>query len=165
MIVYIEKGAGLHKAIEAAGHTMVQCDRVWVSSDDVAVQAIIDGYTIAQAQTAKCAEVIALATSKFDKAIESYSRGELSRWPTLRDEADAYAANPAAAVPRISSEAAVRGITVDALAAKVRSNAVQFDGLGDQIAGTSGKHRDAIGVLIDFASVAAYDFSTGWPAV
>jgi hypothetical protein len=44
MISYVEKGIGLHEAIVAAGHWLFEKDGVWISSDDVAVQAIIDSY-------------------------------------------------------------------------------------------------------------------------
>lgn len=44
MITYTEK-AGLHQAVNAAGHWLEQRDGVWRSSDDTAVQAIIDAYT------------------------------------------------------------------------------------------------------------------------
>jgi hypothetical protein len=44
MISYIEKGVGLHAAIAAAGHRLEQRDGIWVSDDDIAVQAIIDSY-------------------------------------------------------------------------------------------------------------------------
>jgi len=44
-INYIEKGIGLHDAISAAGHSLRQLDGVWVSDNDVAVQAIIDSYS------------------------------------------------------------------------------------------------------------------------
>lgn len=43
-ITYIEKGAGLHDAVRAAGHWLVQVNGVWQSSNDAAVQAIIDSY-------------------------------------------------------------------------------------------------------------------------
>ncbi len=44
-INYTEKGSGLHIAITAAGHWLRQVDDgVWISSNDVAVQAIIDAY-------------------------------------------------------------------------------------------------------------------------
>lgn len=43
-INYIEKGYGLHRAIAAAGHTLMQVDGKWVSDNDEAVQAIIDAY-------------------------------------------------------------------------------------------------------------------------
>jgi hypothetical protein len=46
MINYVEKGEGLHNAIKSAGHSLRQefPSGEWVSSDDVAVQAIIDSY-------------------------------------------------------------------------------------------------------------------------
>ena len=43
-ILYTEKGVGLHDAIRAAGHQLEQRDGVWWSSNDAAVQAIIDAY-------------------------------------------------------------------------------------------------------------------------
>ena len=44
MIVYIEKGYGMHEAIRAAGHSLEWLDNEWHSSDDEAVQKLIDEY-------------------------------------------------------------------------------------------------------------------------
>ena len=44
MITYTEKGAHLHTLVQDSGHFVKQVDGVWVSDDDVAVQAIIDAY-------------------------------------------------------------------------------------------------------------------------
>ena len=44
MINYTEKGTGLFEVIEAAGHYLWEVDGYWVSSDDEAVQSIIDNY-------------------------------------------------------------------------------------------------------------------------
>lgn len=44
MIFYIEKGHGLHEAIRAAGHWLEQRGDAWYSSNDAAVQAIINAY-------------------------------------------------------------------------------------------------------------------------
>ena len=44
MISYIEKGAGLHEAIAAAGYRLAEVDGTWEADDDKAVQAIIDTY-------------------------------------------------------------------------------------------------------------------------
>lgn len=43
-IQYIEKGIGLHDAINAAGFSLWEENGQWLSSDDAAVQAIIDAY-------------------------------------------------------------------------------------------------------------------------
>lgn len=43
-INYIEKGSALHAAIGAAGHRLWQENGVWKSTNDTAVQAIIDAF-------------------------------------------------------------------------------------------------------------------------
>lgn len=65
MINYTEKGYGLHKAIAAAGHKLTQIDGVWSSSDDVAVQAIINSYDdLPDAKTAKIDTIKAEALTR-----------------------------------------------------------------------------------------------------
>jgi hypothetical protein len=164
VIIYTEKGPGLHDAVHASGHLLVHRDGVWISSDDAAVQAIIDGYTLAQAKGAKCAGVLAHAKALRDKAIAAVSAGEMASWPIKRAEAAAFHAGDTSC-PFLSAEAAARGITLGALVAKVDGNAARFQGLEAAIGGTDGKHRDAIMSLTTFAEIAAYDYSTGWPEV
>jgi hypothetical protein len=164
-IQYLEKGIGLHAAIVAAGHWLEQRDGAWVSDDDAAVQSIIDGYTIDQARQDACNRIIAFATGRFNVAVAAYSPGELAGWPILRAEADAYTADQSASIPNITSEAQIRGCDIPTLVQKVQANASYFDNLRAQIAGTSGKHRDAVAALDSFAAVLAYDYSTGWPGV
>lgn len=43
-INYTEKGIGLHDAIQRAGYWLTEGPNGWESSNDVAVQGIIDGY-------------------------------------------------------------------------------------------------------------------------
>jgi hypothetical protein len=162
-INYVEKGAGLHAAIAKAGHWLKEENSVWISSNDVAVQVIIDGYSLADAKAHKAAEISAFAKAQFDVAIAGISAGELAGWPILRAEAIAYGASGNDAdCPSIVQEATDRGIEVDALVAKINTNAAYFNSLRAKIAGTSGKHRDAVSALTTFAEVAAYDYSTGW---
>ncbi|MBY0238131.1 MAG: hypothetical protein K2X55_02345 [Burkholderiaceae bacterium] len=165
-INYIEKGYGLHEAIRAAGHWLVQRDGLWISSNDVVVQAIIDSYTLAQTKAAKQRAVLAKAKETRDRAVVAVSAGELASWSIKRSEALAFAeAGDLAQCPMLSVEAAERGITVAALVAKVNANAAAFSTLEAQIGGTDGRHRDAITALGSFEAVAAYDYSTGWPEV
>ena len=44
---YIEKGYGQHAAVQAAGHALVETSGQWLADDPVAVQAIMDAYTLA----------------------------------------------------------------------------------------------------------------------
>jgi len=162
-ITYTEKGVGLHEAINAAGHCLAQVNGVWQSSDDTAVQAIIDGYTLEQAKTLKMREVSLHAKVLRDRAVETVSAGEMASWPIKRAEANEHIASGGTAdCPMLTDEAAARNITLADLVARVINNAQTFGSLESSISGTDGRHRDAINAMTDFAAVASYDYSTGW---
>ena len=166
MIAYTEKGSGLHAKITKLGYNLREENGTWVSSDDVAVQAIIDSYTLAEAQALKANEVLEKAKALRDKAVRAISAGEMASWPIKLSEAAKFAASglPADA-PMLSAEASARGITLAALVAKVGGNASTFSTLEAAIGGVDGKHRDAIKALTTFDEVSAYDYSAGWPGV
>ncbi len=44
MINYIEKGIQLHEAIKKAGYDLFKLDNLWISSNDIEVQKIIDKF-------------------------------------------------------------------------------------------------------------------------
>jgi hypothetical protein len=157
---------GLQETLNAAGFAVVLHDGVFASNDDAQAQPIIDAYTVAQAIAFRQAESSAYAKSLRDKVIDVYSYGETSSWPIKRAEAMTFATsnNPSDA-PMLSIEAAARGCTLADLVAKVQANNTAFSQLEATIAGVDGKHRDALAALTTFADVAAYDLTTGWPAV
>lgn len=166
MITYTEKGAGLHRAINRAGHVLKEENGVWVSSDDAAVQAIIDAYSLDNAKAYRAAQVSAYAKTLRDKVIVSISAGEMASWPIKLAEAAKYAqTGQSSDAPMLAAEAQARGIELAALVQKVGGNATTFAGLESAIAGVDGKHRDAIKACSSFDEVAAYDYLTGWPEV
>jgi CheY-like chemotaxis protein len=164
MIIYTEKGYGQHEEVRKAGHWLRQENGVWVSSNDAAVQLVLDGYTVAKEKSRVATAITALAKKKFDAAIADMSAGEMAGWSMLKSEADKWNISKLDSdCPSIAAEATNRGITVAALVAKVISNSNMFNGLRASIAGASGKHRDAVNALPDtFAAVAAYDYQVGW---
>lgn len=165
-VQYTEKGVGLHTAIQAAGHWLRQTDGQWVSSNDAAVQAIIDGYTLEQAIAHRQAECLTLAKGLRDKVVNGISAGEMAGWPIKLAEARAFAADPAnAQTPMLAAEAAARGVTVAELVGKVGGNSTRFAALEAAIGGADGRHRDALTKLTTFEDVAAYDLTVGWPVV
>lgn len=166
MIAYTEKGQGLHVAIRTAGHSMSQENGAWISSDDVAVQAIIDGYTVAQAAREKKAAVSAHATMLRNRVISSYSPGELAAWSIKLAEATVFTANGAAAVtPLLSIEASIRGTSIAALVQRVLENGSMFSTMEAAVAGREGYHRDMLDACTSFEEVASYDITVGWPAL
>lgn len=164
-INYIEKGSALHAAVQSAGHWLREENGAWVSSNDEAVQAIIDGFTIEQARAARKAEISAYATALRNRVIGGYSAGEMASWPLKLAEARAFQADPLADCPLLTMEAQARGVPLASLAQRVQENATLFAGLEALIAGVEGMHRDAVEALSDFGLIAAYDFSGGWPPV
>lgn len=164
-INYTEKGAALHEAIRNAGHWLRQENGQWVSSNDEAVQAIIDGFTVAQARSAKKAQASAHAKMLRDRVISGFSAGEMASWPLKLTEARAFQADPLANCPLLSIEANQRGVPLAQLVTRVLDNATTFASIEASIAGREGFHRDIIDALATFDDVASYDFLTGWPQV
>lgn len=171
MIEYVEKGGDLHDRINAAGHWLEQnCDAkgalTWRSSDDKAVQAIIDAYTVADAVAHKVREVAHLAKDVQDRFIArlGYSVGEMSTWPIKSAELVAYAKTGLEAdAPRLVAEAKLSGRPLENVVQRVQANAAAYAAFADAAAATRGKHTDALRSLPTFEAVAAYDITTGWP--
>lgn len=166
-VTYAEKGYGLHLAIHAAGHWIEQSPSgLWLSDDDVAVQAIIDGYTLDQVKADVAAKIEAHAADLRNKVVAGISPGEMASWSIKRSEAYAYqASGNAADAPTLNIEATTRGVALTDVVTRVLANAGTLAGLEATIAGVSGKHKDAIKGLSTFADVLAYDWHTDWPAV
>lgn len=161
-IAYTEKGAGLHDAIRAAGHWLYFRGNQWVSSDDAAVQAIIDAYDpLPEARRAKWLEVQAerdrrkgagvsaggyLFHSDPDSRIQQLGLVMMGAnmpsglmWKTLGGQFAPM--TPALALQLFQATAA-----------------------SDQaIFAAAEAHRSAIDALADLAAITSYDFSGGWP--
>lgn len=154
----------LQDKIRAAGYWLAEVDGVWQADDADAVQAIIDAFDVAALVNTLSKKIEALATSKRNAVVAPFSPGEMASWPIKRAEALAYqASGNAADAPNLNNEASARGITLAALAGKVLVDAARFAGVESAIAGTSGKHRDAVRALTTHADIMAYDYTTGWP--
>lgn len=164
MIIYTEKGIGLHDAIIAAGHWLHQVDGVWQASDEAAVQAIIDGYPLAACQAEIMSQIDAHAKALRDGVVADISAAEMASWTIKQREAAAWQASGIDAdAPMLALEAQARGTTVAVLAGKVLAKAAQLSTLEAMIAGTCGRHCDAVKALDTFAAVLAYDWHSGWP--
>lgn len=164
MINYIEKGAGLHAAIHAAGHMFRQENGEWISSNDPAVQAIIDAYTTSDAASYVSDKIDENAKRLRDKLSKNLSPSEMAAWATKKTEADRFQVSKQNTdAPTLTIEAGFRGVTVQALVNKVLANFDTTSQRESRIAGVAGGHKDAIKSLVSFAAIANYDWSTGWP--
>lgn len=169
MINYVEKGMGLHEAVEAAGERLWMVDGTWVSSNDQVVQAIINNYTLDQAKAYRFAESKSIGKAKRDAIIAHASAGEMATWPIKRDEANSYVpivseADPTAC-PFLKAEAQYRNISLAEIVAKVKENTQRFQAAEAAIGGIEGKHRDNIAALNTFEEVLAYDLTADYPVI
>lgn len=164
MILYSERGRGLHAAIAAAGHWLRQVDGHWMADDEAAVQAIIDAYPLAALQADVVADIDAHARALRELVVRDTSPAEMASWPIKRAEALAFAANgdPASA-PMLAVEAAARGVSLGDMAAMVTAKATALSALEAAISGTAGRHADAVRAMQTFEQVLAYDWKAGWP--
>lgn len=163
-INYIEKGRFLHDAIRNSGHSLWQENGVWVSSNDEAVQLLIDNFTLDQAKSAKKLEVSKFATALRNKVVADYSPGEMASWSLKLSEAVKYLAGDTNC-PMLTMEANFRGVSLESLVNRVMENAALFSGAEALIAGVEGSHRDNIDLLTTFEEVNSYDFTANWPEV
>lgn len=63
----------------------------------------------------------------------------------------------------LSTEAAARGVTLEAMVARVLGNAGALGALEATISGVAGKHKDAARLLTEREEILAYDWREGWP--
>ena len=170
----LSNAPGAMQAINAAGYAVEQRDNhVFAvrSSDgatgpdiDAAVQQIDDAYPVATAADHVCKAIESLATTKRNLVIAPYSPGEMASWPIKRAEALAYQASANTAdAPNLQAEANARGVSLSTLVGKVIADAQRFSAIEAAIAGTSGRHRDAVKALTSHAQIMSYDYTTGWP--
>lgn len=160
-INYTEKGIGLHDAIKAAGHFLRQENGAWLSSNDTAVQAIMDAYLLADVQADIGAQIDAAAKLIRERFLRAVSPMEMSAWATKYQEAVKFQASglPADA-PNLQAEATFRSVTLTNLANKVVNNFNAIANREAKISGIAGKHKDAVKALATFAAVLAYDWQT-----
>lgn len=165
VINYIDKGAGMAQAIRAAGHSIAIMDGVPMCDDPVAVQAIIDAFDpLVSAKSAKKKAIDAYAAVLRNVIVNGTSPAEMAAWGLKVLQAARVQAGETTGTEIIDAEAAVRGVSRAAMAAIVKGNSDGLSALETQISGNAGKHKDIIAAMTDWQAIAAYDFSSGWPA-
>ena len=163
MINYIEKGAGLHKAIRAAGHWLIEENGVFVSSNDEAVQAIIDSFDpLPEAKAAKWREVQAERDRrKFAGYMAAGNRFHSD--PDSRTQQLGLVIM-GAGVPPIQWRT-LEGNYVT-MTQQLAGAIFTATATGDAAIFAAGEaHRAAVEAMTDPMQIEAYDFSGGWPEV
>jgi hypothetical protein len=167
-IAYSEKGIGLHNAIDAAGYALWCQNGVWMSSNDAAVQAIIDSYIgTSDSLAALAAQYAALiaAGRNFDGSafqIDPASQANISAMGAL---AAAVLANTPGAAPWPSGFYWLSGSN-----AQVPMDAPTMYAFAQNVAAyvsalvlTNAALKAAINAATTQAALNAISLTTGWP--
>lgn len=160
MINYIEKGKSLHEAIEAAGQTLIQVDRIWISSDDTIVQAIIDSHNPLPIEQERAKiRIVAEAEEAVSSLTSRYPRFEIDTFPYQRAEALAFQADSNAVTPIIDKIAERRGKTRTQVASRILAKVAQFEALTSDYVGHRHKLEDDIDSETDWTKLKAMVFN------
>ena len=159
MIIYTEKGYGLHKEIAEKGYSLVQRSGEWISSDDVAVQAIIDNFNplpLLQKEYVDLVNSIAGETRiKYVTNVPFQEAAyQMKEADTRRYKDDGYPAD-LTLYPFTASEADATGLTPTQAADLVIAQADQWVLLSAMIEGLRRKATVSIEAVTDWQQVRA----------
>lgn len=131
MIIYSEKGIGLSDAVRAAGHWLVEKDGVWISSNDVVVQQIIDDYDPLVIAKSDAIELINHAAGEARIRYTTNSPGQDATYQLKLQDANAFkmAGYPETLItdyPFINAEANANGTSGEAAADFIIATANQW---------------------------------------
>lgn len=123
-----------------------------------------------EALASKLEEVRTIGRTKRAEIVADASPYEAASWTLKRGEAVAYNearnANPPThsptMAPMLAMEAAVRVVSLDSIVDRVLANASALSQAEAAIAGSEGKHNDALALLDTIELIEAYDTSLGW---
>lgn len=156
MINYIEKGIGLHDLIRESGYTLSNTDGQWVSSNDEAVQAIIDNYDPIPQARLDAKERIRKQLEDEMLAIElAYPRFEVLTWAYQRLEVEAWELDNTAPTPTIDAIALSSGIDRITQLNKTAINVNAYKNASNHLAGLRQKLFREIDGINDYNTLQA----------
>lgn len=113
-------------------------------------------------RTEKMLAVEAIAAEQRRVATSPSSPSEMASWTEKARQARAYDGTDDSA-PMLALEGLARGTTTKDIVDRVLRNAEDLTRIEAVIAGTSGRHKDALRTRPTAEEIAAYDIGRGWP--
>jgi len=149
MINYIEKGIYLHDYISELGYSLIENDGVWESSDDIAVQNIIDTFDPLPYAIAEAKNIIKDASAKHRLKFVTAAAGKDAEYTYKANEADLYIADGTIGVFMQGRIDATQE-TPAAIAASWAAKSASWKQIGASIAGIEDKASIDLSNVTDF---------------
>ena len=158
MIIFIEKGAGLSVAVKEAGHRLWHENRVAYSTNDEAVQVIIDNYDPLPLAKSDAKKRLVEQFNELMKGLESeYPEVEKRTFTKQETEARLYEADSSALTPTLSPIAAARGVSLAELANRTIVKADEYTAQVGALIGRRQAKEDLIDISTDWTIVNGID--------
>ena len=145
-INYSNRNYRLNRLIKDSGHWLKERDGVFISSDDIAVQAIIDGFDqVAELKIDLKAQLVEDSQNFVETALlKDYPKFEVDTWQNQLRDADAYIADNNAVAPTLEALSTQRNISMLEAANKVKAKAAVFEAFSGKQAGERQRLEDLI---------------------
>lgn len=150
MILFVDKGYGMHEHLAAHGVQLEQLDGSWIANaPDEEVNALIESYNPwPYEKSVKLAEINGWFADAVSQLTAGIPQEEKDSWGVQVSEANGLV--PMQMLPVM---AAARGITLDELVAKVKAKAALFAQYYGAIQGRRDKAEDLIKSLPDSGNI------------
>ena len=137
--------------ITKQGYSLMSVNGEWVSSNDVAVQAIIDSFDeLVPARAEAKARIVEQSQSYMQQIESEYPSFERATWPTQKAEIEAWGLDSASLTPLLDNIAIAREMDRVTLLNRTLAKVQAYNIQAAYLAGTRQKLEDEIDNSINF---------------
>ena len=159
MITYNSKHPHIMNEINKQGHSLMSINGEWVSSNDVAVQAIIDSFDeLVPARTEAKARIVEQSQSYMQQIESEYPSFERATWPTQKAEIEAWGLDSASLTPLLDNIAIAREMDRVTLLNRTLAKVQAYNIQAAYLAGTRQKLEDEIDNSTDLDFISSINF-------
>ena len=159
MITYSSRYSGLMTEINNQGHTLFSINGVWVSSNDVEVQSIIDSFDELIPARVEAKKRIVDQSQAYMADVEAeYPSFEKATWPTQKAEVEAWAIDNTSPTPMLDNIAIARGMDRITILSKTLIKVVSYNDYAASLAGKRQKLEDDIDNSTDLDFISSINF-------
>ena len=159
MIIYNSKNSYTMDEITKQGYSLMSVNGEWVSSNDVAVQAIIDSFDeLVPARVESKARIVDQSQAYMQQIESEYPSFERATWPTQKAEIEAWGLDSASLTPLLDNIAIAREMDRITLLNRTLAKVQAYNIQAAYLAGTRQKLEDEIDKSIDLDFISSINF-------
>ena len=159
MITYNSKTPYLMNEITKQGYSLMSVNGKWVSSNDVAVQAIIDSFDeLVPAKAEAKARIVEQSQAYMQQVESEYPSFERATWSTQKAEIEAWGLDSASLTPLLDNITVAREMDRVTLLNRTLAKVQAYNIQAAYLAGTRQKLEDEIDNSTDLDFISSINF-------